>query len=101
MASNGYFSHTDSLGRQWFQRMADFGYEYETFKGETLAAGSTTARKTFDAWRSSPEHNALLLGIDFLAIGAGKACDQSGTWYWVVDLGGELEGGNTAVGEPQ
>jgi uncharacterized protein YkwD len=103
MASNDYFSHTDSLGRQWFQRMADFGYEYKTFKGETLAAGSTTARKTLDAWRSSPEHNALLLGIDFLAIGAGKAYDQSSTysWYWVVDLGGELEGGNTAAGEPQ
>ncbi|MCK5219555.1 hypothetical protein KAR10_08535, partial [bacterium] len=30
MASKNYFSHTDSLGRDPFQRMADFGYTVST-----------------------------------------------------------------------
>jgi uncharacterized protein YkwD len=32
MAANDYISHTDSLGRDPFERMADFGYDYNTWK---------------------------------------------------------------------
>jgi hypothetical protein len=43
MAANDRFSHTDSLGRDPFQRMADFGYGYNTWKGENLVAGVDAA----------------------------------------------------------
>lgn len=34
MASNNYFSHTDSLGRDPFQRMRDFEYTFNTWRGK-------------------------------------------------------------------
>ena len=57
MAAKDYFSHTDSLGRDPFQRMADFGYTYNTWKGENLAAGVETAQGAFDLFKNSPGHN--------------------------------------------
>jgi len=39
MASNDYFSHTDSLGRDPFARMDQIGYAYNTWRGENLVAG--------------------------------------------------------------
>ena len=38
-----YFSHTDSLGRDPWTRMCYFGYCYNTWKGENIAAGYVTA----------------------------------------------------------
>src|SRR5438270_13258067 len=42
MAAKNYFSHTDSLGRDPFTRMAAFGYSYYP-AGENLAAGYAAA----------------------------------------------------------
>src|SRR5438445_607789 len=44
MCAKNYFSHTDSLGRDPFARMAAFGYNYNTWKGENLAAGTNPQR---------------------------------------------------------
>ena len=94
MAGNGYLSHTDSLGRGNLGRLAAFGYDctaYNTWCGENLAAGTSTARETLDAWRDSAGHNDLLLNADFAALGIGCAYNQGSTygWYWVIELGGE------------
>jgi uncharacterized protein YkwD len=101
MAAKCYFSHTDSLGRDPFQRMAAFGYNYNTWKGENLAAGTTTAQAAFDAWKNSPLHDANMLNPNFTVIGIARA---SGTqapclakvppgiyyqWYWTNDFGGQ------------
>lgn len=93
MAGNGYLSHTDSLGRGNLGRLAAFGYDctaYNTWCGENLAAGTTTARETLDAWRNSAGHNDLLLNADFAALGIGCAYNGGSTygWYWVIELGG-------------
>ena len=94
MAGNGYLSHTDSLGRGNLGRLAAFGYDctaYNTWCGESLAAGTATAWETLDAWRNSPAHNALLLKADFVALGVGGAYNEGSTyrWYWVLELGGQ------------
>jgi len=94
MAGNGYLSHTDSLGRGNLGRLAAFGYDctaYNTWCGESLAAGTATAWETLDAWRKSPAHNDLLLNADFAALGVGCAYNGGSTygWYWVIELGGE------------
>jgi len=94
MAGNGYLSHTDSLGRGNLGRLAAFGYDctaYNTWCGESLAAGTATAWETLDAWRKSPVHNDLLLNADFVALGIGCAYNQGSThgWYWVIELGGQ------------
>jgi|FLYL01.1.fsa_nt_gi uncharacterized protein YkwD len=49
MGVNRYFSHTDSLGRDPFVRMCDFGYCYNTWKGENLAAAAPRPRSTSGA----------------------------------------------------
>ena len=58
MAQKNYFSHMDGLGRNPFVRFAAFGYDYQTTKSETIAAGYTTGAEAFNVWRNSPAHNA-------------------------------------------
>jgi uncharacterized protein YkwD len=96
MAEKDYFSHTDSVGRDPFQRMADFGYNYNAWKGENLAAGSDTAQLTFQLWRDSPGHNANMLNANFVVVGLAKAYDPDSTyrWYWAADFGGYDDGGS-------
>ncbi len=91
MARNDYLSHTDSLGRDPVSRMAAFGYGYNTWKGENLAAGMATAQEAFDHWRQSPSHNANLLNPNFTVIGIGRAYNPGTTfgWYWANDFGGQ------------
>jgi len=91
MGANNYFSHTDSLGRDPFQRMADFGYNYNTWKGENLAAGADTAQAAFNLWKNSPGHNANMLNANFKVIGIARAFTEGSTygWYWTNDFGGQ------------
>lgn len=90
MSARNYFSHTDSLGRNPFQRMAAFGYSYNTWLGENLAAGATSAQQAFDLWRASPGHNANMLGPHYLVMGLARAYSADSTfgWYWSNDFGG-------------
>jgi uncharacterized protein YkwD len=91
MATNNYFSHTDSLGRDPFQRMAAFGYNYNTWKGENLAAGTDTAQAAFNIWKNSPGHNANMLNANFKVIGIARIYSAGTTygWYWTNDFGGQ------------
>ena len=91
MGANNYFSHTDSLGRDPFQRMAAFGYSYNTWKGENLAAGADTAQGAFNLWKNSPGHNANMLNANFKVIGIGRVYTGGSTygWYWTNDFGGQ------------
>jgi len=96
MADYNYFSHTDSLGRNPFQRMAAFGYDcaaYNTWCGENLAAGCQTAQACFDVWKNSPGHNGNMLNSNFRVIGIGRAYNASSTygWYWTTDFGGVVD----------
>ncbi len=91
MAAKDYFSHTDSLGRDPFQRMAAFGYNYNTWKGENLAAGVDTAQAALGLWKGSPGHNANMLNPNFKVIGIARAYGDGSTygWYWTTDFGGQ------------
>ncbi|MDO8612387.1 MAG: CAP domain-containing protein [Dehalococcoidia bacterium] len=91
MAANNYFSHTDSLGRDPFQRMAAFGYSYNTWKGENLVAGTDTAQAAFDLWKNSPGHNDNMLNPNFKVMGVARVYGAGTTygWYWTNDFGGQ------------
>ncbi len=91
MAAKDYFSHTDSLGRDPFQRMADFGYGYNTWKGENLVAGVDAAQAAFDLWKGSPGHDANMLNPNFNVIGIARAYGDGTTygWYWTTEFGGQ------------
>jgi len=90
MAVKDYFSHTDSLARDSFKRMSDFGYSYNTAKAENIAAGYTTADEVFDGWLNSAVHRANMESRNYLAIGIGRAyhADPTYGWYWTTDFGG-------------
>ncbi len=90
MGVNAYFSHTDSLGRDPWTRMAFFGYNYNTWKGENLAAGTSSAQTAFNLWQDSPGHNANMLGANYTAIGIARryTAESPYLWYWTTDFGG-------------
>jgi uncharacterized protein YkwD len=90
MGQKGYFSHTDSLGRDPWTRMCDFGYCYNTWKGENIAAGYATAQSVFTAWQNSPGHNANMLGANYTAMGISRVYTGGSPygWYWTNDFGG-------------
>jgi uncharacterized protein YkwD len=84
------FSHTDSLGRSPWTRMCAFDYCDDTWMGENIAAGYTTASDVFTAWKNSPDHNANMLSSNFIAMGISRVY-LSGSpfgWYWTNDFGG-------------
>ncbi|MCH7810075.1 MAG: hypothetical protein IH863_05805 [Chloroflexi bacterium] len=90
MGEKDYFSHTDSLGRSPWDRMCDFGYCYNTWKGENIAAGYATAEAAFDAWRNSPGHNSNMLSDNYLVTGIALVHTPGSTYnyYWTNDFGG-------------
>ncbi len=94
MATNDYFSHYDSLGRDPFQRMAASGYDYNVWKGENLAAGTASAQVAFDLWKASPGHNSNMTNPNFVGIGIARAYgpDSGLGWYWTTDFGGLANG---------
>ncbi|MBI2031538.1 MAG: hypothetical protein HYT08_02880 [Candidatus Levybacteria bacterium] len=93
MASKNYFSHTDSLGRDPFKRQSDFGYTFNTWRGENLASGSQTGSEALEAWKGSPGHNANLLNPNYTAVGFYRAYNPNSTfgWYWAQELGGTID----------
>ena len=99
LATNNYFAH-DDLSRTWSQRIVDCGYGFNTWLGENIAAGYTTAQQVFDGWKASPGHNANMLGTNYTTIGIGRYFVQGSTygWYWTTDFGGFSDGWATASG---
>lgn len=91
MATKNYFSHTDSLGRDPFKRMAAFGYTANTWKGENIAAGYATATAVFEGWKASAGHNANMLNPNYRVIGIGRVVKAGSryTTYWTTDFGGQ------------
>lgn len=91
MAGQDYVGHTDSQGRDPFQRLAAFGYTYNTYKAENVAAGHATAEEAFRSWQASPTHNENMLNPHFKFIGVGFAYRKQSKfgWYWATAFGGE------------
>jgi len=87
MATKNYFSHTDSLGRDPFTRMKAFGYSYNTYEGENIAAGNSTAQNTLVQWQNACDpdstgactyaHNQNMLNPAYKVIGIGRAYNGS------------------------
>ncbi len=95
MAANSYFAHDDTpINRTWIQRIRDCDYGYNTYIGENIAAGISSAADAFSLWKNSPGHNANMLGVNYTAIGIGRAYVAGSPygWYWTTDFGGVADG---------
>jgi uncharacterized protein YkwD len=93
MATNDYFDHADSLGRNTFARLRSFGVRDLT-AGENLAAGMAGASATFNQWRNDAPHRAGMLRAKFKVIGIGRAysADSMLGWYWTTTFGSATAG---------
>lgn len=94
MANNNYFSHTlVPEGISWSQNIKNHGYDFNTFRGENIAAGNSTPDRTFDQWKASPTHNDNMLNPNFKAMGIGKAYGAESTYktYWTNTFGGHVD----------
>src|SRR5688572_19946247 len=69
MARRNYFSHNDSQGRTFDQRLRDCGAN-DLMLGENITAGTirNTAQEAFDAWKASPSHNSNMLNASWRKI---------------------------------
>lgn len=68
MLRAGYFEHTRSDGKRFWQWIRDAGYDYTT-AGENLAMDFTTAESAHAALMASPSHRANLLKSSYTDIG--------------------------------
>ncbi len=99
LGTNNYFAH-DDLTRTWVQRIRDCNYGFNTYLGENIAAGYTTAASVFAGWQGSPGHNANMLGTNYTTIGIGRhyVSGSAYGWYWTTDFGGFSDGWATVSG---
>jgi uncharacterized protein YkwD len=88
MALKDYFSHTDSQGRAFSQRLIEFGYPYNLV-GENIAAGQGTAEEVVHAWLHHEGHRENMLNPGYREMGAGYFYLDTATYYhyWVQDFG--------------
>ncbi|WP_322819709.1 CAP domain-containing protein [Tepidiforma sp.] len=89
LSSRTTFSHTDSLGRSPWTRMADCGVASPG--GENIAAGTPLASPAavFEAWKNSPGHNAIMLGKEFTRVGIARHTAPGSQYgvYWTLTFG--------------
>lgn len=102
MGTYGFFSH-DTVQSSYYQpgwghseRIAQEGYDYNTFTAENLAYGQATPQEVFEAWRNSPSHNAAMLG-DYSVVGIGLV-NVGGVPYWTTVFGAEADPSSQPVG---
>ena len=91
MADKNYLDHHDSKGRDPFQRLVAFGYNYNTAMAENVAAGQKTAAKVLKAWQESSTHNRNMLDPHYTVIGIGFSYGKKTKygWYWATSFGGQ------------
>jgi hypothetical protein len=99
MAKYDFFGHYTQKS-DWFKsgaapwdRMAASGYSFNTFKGENIAAGQTTAAVVFEAWKNSPDHQVIMVNPNYKVIGVSLSYVAGSVYkyYWTTDFGGYLD----------
>jgi uncharacterized protein YkwD len=88
MIQKNYFSHTEPSGRNFFERAGVFKFPAWS---ENIAAGSSSAEKTFCQWKTSPGHNINMLKARHVSAGIGHV--QGGPYrsYWSNNFGPKVE----------
>jgi uncharacterized protein YkwD len=100
MAERNYFAHETlyplppgQSGPLPWDRMADAGYDYNTYKAENIARGYSTAQQVFTGWKNSDGHDKNMRSSNYKAIGIGLVYDSSNPYgyYWTTDFGGVID----------
>lgn len=106
MGKHHFFDHY-TVKSDWFNagaspwdRMAASGYNYNTYKGENIAAGYGTAGTVFSGWKNSSGHNANMLNTDYKVVGVSMVYVTGSPYgyYWTTDFGGYVDSTAHALG---
>ncbi len=109
MGKYNFFAH-DTVKSSYYpanaepwDRMKAEGYDFNTFKGENIAAGYETAEEVLQGWRNSPSHNDAMLDGNYHAIGIARVHIPGSKfgWYWTTDFGGVVEPATRAPEVPE
>jgi uncharacterized protein YkwD len=85
MAEHQKQSHTGSDGSKAVDRVKRQKYVYLKV-GENIAWGQHSVDEVMATWMQSPPHRENILA-DFAGMGAARAKDEDGEYYWCVDFG--------------
>jgi uncharacterized protein YkwD len=96
MATYNYFAHDtpansgELSGRTASQNIVAHGYPENSWKGENIAAGNSTADKTYEQWVNSAPHLENMTRPQFVAIGIGYGFSDAARYkhYWTQAFGG-------------
>lgn len=106
MGETNWFDHEGPDGSVFHERMCVAGYDPgcgpRTWVAENIAAGQWDAASVFEAWRTSPGHNANMLSDEAVVVGIGRA-EVSGSEYgvyWTNTFGGTVTA-NAVPSEPE
>lgn len=101
MATKGYFSHTDSLGRSSNTRMMNCDVP-RGGTAENIAAGTNwdSAQEAFDAWVNSSGHERNMVNATYRQIGISRVyvAESRYKWYWVTDFSTVVDGTSSGGG---
>jgi uncharacterized protein YkwD len=92
MARTGVLGH-EIEGVDARENLLNHGYPAdETWWGENLAWGQSTAQTAFTWWKNSSHHNANMLNANFRALGVGlvRRTGTPYTYYWTQTFGGRV-----------
>ncbi|HMM43739.1 MAG TPA: CAP domain-containing protein [Thermomicrobiales bacterium] len=94
MATNGFFSRTDSDGSSPVQRIRAAGYTGWTAVAENIAVGYPSVAAVVNGWMNSSGHRANILNGSLTQVGIGLFETSSGYGlYWSTDFGNASDPG--------
>jgi uncharacterized protein YkwD len=85
MAEHETLDHTGSDKSTVSERAKRKGYPY-ILVGENIAEGQKTVDEVMETWMESPSHRENIMA-DFTEMGAARAKDRIGVYYWCVTFG--------------
>ena len=106
MGETNWFDHEGPDGSSFDERMCAAGYAPgcgpRTWVAENIAAGQRSAAEVFEAWRTSPGHNANMLAEEAVVVGIGRAEVAGSSYgiYWTNTFGGQTTANAVPNEEP-
>lgn len=98
MVENNYFSHNDSLGRNFQQRISDCGIN--SIASENIATSMSSARAAFDAWQASTQgHKANMENASWTQTGISRVV-SGGRIRWSQTFSGGNDGTSPDLENP-
>lgn len=102
MANNDCFSHQCGLEPDFGQRLLNANYRWRAGAGENIAAGRSDAKRVFQLWLNSPNHNQTMLDPHWKVVGISRGYNANSRyrWYWTADFGDVIDSSVSANAMP-